>query len=133
MTCAACQAHVQRALEEAPGVTRAAVNLMAGEATVVFDPRAVAPPALVNAIRETGYDADLPSPGSTEFEQQQQRERAQVQEARDLAVKAIVSLLVGAASMWLSMRFMQNEAVNWLLLAVTLFVMAWAGREIFVG
>ena len=133
MTCAACQAHVQRALEETPGVTRAAVNLMAGEATVVFDPRAVAPPTLVNAIRETGYDADLPSPGLTEFEQQEQRENAQIREARDLGIKAIVSLLLGAAAMWLSMKFMQNEAVNWVLLALTVFVMGWAGRQIFVG
>ena len=78
MTCAACQAHVQRALEKTPGVTRAAVNLMAGEATVVFDSQAVASPALVNAIRETGYDAELPSSGATDFEQQQQREQAQI-------------------------------------------------------
>ena len=28
MTCAACQAHVQRALRSAPGVTEASVNLM---------------------------------------------------------------------------------------------------------
>ena len=34
MTCAACQATVQRALTEAPGVTKAAVNLMTNEATV---------------------------------------------------------------------------------------------------
>ena len=133
MTCAACQAHVQRALEKTPGVNRAAVNLMSGEATVVFDSQAVALPALVNAIRETGYDAELPSSGATDFEQQQQREQAQIGEARDLTIKAIASLLLGAASMWISMRFMQNEAVNWLLLGVTLFVMAWAGRGIFVG
>src|SRR5579859_6708819 len=32
MTCAACQSHVQRALEGTPGVAKAAVNLMTGEA-----------------------------------------------------------------------------------------------------
>jgi len=64
MTCAACQVHVQKALEQTPGVTRAGVSLMAGEATVVFDPQQVAPAALVEAIRETGYEADLPEPGS---------------------------------------------------------------------
>ncbi|HLH42318.1 MAG TPA: heavy metal translocating P-type ATPase [Bryobacteraceae bacterium] len=133
MTCAACQAHVQRALEKTPGVTRAAVNLMAAEATVVFDPHAVAPPALVDAIRETGYDAELPVSSATDLEQQQQREQAQIQEARELAIKAMASLLLGAASMWLSMRFIQNEAVNWLLFAVSLFVMTWAGRGIFGG
>ena len=34
MTCAACQSHVQHALEEQPGVQKAAVNLMTEEATV---------------------------------------------------------------------------------------------------
>src|SRR5271155_955397 len=38
MTCAACQAHVQKALEQTPGVAKAQVNLMTGEATVAFDP-----------------------------------------------------------------------------------------------
>lgn len=43
MTCAACQSHVQHALEETPGVRKAAVNLMTADATVVFDP-AQSPP-----------------------------------------------------------------------------------------
>ena len=66
MTCAACQSHVQRALEETPGVEKAAVNLMTGEATVVFDPHTVAQPAaLLDAIRETGYEAELPTRRAT--------------------------------------------------------------------
>jgi Cu+-exporting ATPase len=133
MTCAACQAHVQRALEQTPGVEKAAVSLMTNDATVMFDPAAVAPPALLNAIRDTGYDADLPTPGQTAFEEQEERERAQVAEARELGVKAIVSLVLGAAAMGLSMGFMGNERMNWVLLAVTIFVMAWAGRRIFSG
>ena len=43
MTCAACQASVQRALNAAPGVHRAAVNLMTNEASVVYDPRIASP------------------------------------------------------------------------------------------
>jgi P-type Cu+ transporter len=133
MTCAACQAHVQRALEETPGVEKAAVSLMTGDATVVFDPEAVEPPALVDAIRETGYEADLPTPGQSAFEEQEERERAQVAEARDLAVKAVVSLALGAVSMILSMNFMDNARVNWLLLFTAIFVMGWAGRSIYAG
>jgi P-type Cu+ transporter len=133
MTCAACQSHVQRALEETPGVERAAVNLMTNDATVVFDPAAVAAPALLEAIRDTGYDADLPTPGQTSFQQQEERERAQIVEAHELGVKAIVSLVLGAAAMGLSMGFMGNARMNWVLLAGTIFVMAWAGRPIYAG
>jgi P-type Cu+ transporter len=39
MTCAACQANVQRALARTPGVQQATVNLMLHEAAIVFDPR----------------------------------------------------------------------------------------------
>ena len=43
MVCAACQAHVQRALDETHGVSKAAVNLMTGQAQVSFDPAIVEP------------------------------------------------------------------------------------------
>lgn len=133
MTCAACQAHVQRALEEVAGVERAAVSLMTNEATVIFDPAAVAPPALLEAIRETGYDAALPTPGQTAIEEQEQRERAELAEARSLSIKAVVSLALGAIAMGVSMQFPDDARMNWPLLAVTAFVLAWAGRHIFTS
>ena len=133
MTCAACQSHVQRALEQTPGVEKAAVNLMTGQAMVAFDPQAVAPAALIEAIRETGYGAELPLAGRSAFEEQEERERAQSEEARELGIKALVSLALGGLAMWLSMRSMDQPLVQYLLLGLTLFVMAWAGRKIFAG
>ncbi|HLX42585.1 MAG TPA: heavy metal translocating P-type ATPase [Bryobacteraceae bacterium] len=133
MTCAACQSHVQRALERSPGVKTAAVNLMTGEATVAFDPAAIQPSALVDAIVDTGYEAQLPAPGVTAFEEQEERERAQVAEARELGVKAIVSLALGGITMALSMRAMDDSIVRYILLAIAIFVMTWAGGRIFSG
>ena len=133
MTCAACQAHVQRALEHSPGVAKAAVNLMTGEATVVFDPKLTEPAALVEAISETGYEAQLPAGGQSDFEAQAERDRAQVAEARELQIKAIVSLALGGIAMGLSMNAMHSAAIRYVLLAMALFVMAWAGRGIFAG
>ncbi len=60
MTCAACQRHVEAALTAAPGVTAARVDLMRHRARVEFDPAIAGPEALVEAIRESGYDAVLP-------------------------------------------------------------------------
>jgi Cu+-exporting ATPase len=137
MSCAACQAHVQRALEDSPGVKKAAVNLMTGEATVVFDPGQTAPESLVGAIEDTGYDAALPTAGKSAFEEQEEREQAQIAEARELSRKAIVSLVLGAAAMFVPMalpeHLMHGAPVRWTLFFVTLFVMAWAGRKIFAG
>src|SRR5580692_5164489 len=103
MVCAACQAHVQRALDGTPGVAKAAVNLMTGQAEVAFDPRAVAPQALLEAIRETGYEAAFPPSGQTAIEEQEERERDQVAEARELSIKAAVGLIAGALAMGASM------------------------------
>ncbi|MDQ3223415.1 MAG: heavy-metal-associated domain-containing protein, partial [Gemmatimonadota bacterium] len=57
MTCAACQSRVQRTLQQHAGVADASVNLMMKSATVTYDPGAITPDRLVDAIRETGYGA----------------------------------------------------------------------------
>ena len=133
MTCAACQSHVQRALERSPGVTKASVNLMTGEATVAFDPQATQPASLVDAIVDTGYEAQIPAPGRSAFEEQEERERGQVAEARELGLKAIVSLALGGVAMALSMYAMDVPVVRYVLLSIAVFVMVWAGGSIFSG
>src|SRR3712207_664919 len=75
MTCAACQARVQRRLQKEPGVADASVNLMMKSAAVTFDPAVVSPERLVEAIRETGYGAELASPDQTAFEEQEARDQ----------------------------------------------------------
>jgi P-type Cu+ transporter len=111
MTCAACQSHVQRALESEPGVLDASVNLMMNSADVSYDSAVVTPERLVAAIVDSGYGAELASPDQTAFEEQQARERAQDEEFRDLRLKAIVSGIVAVIAMLLSMPLMQANAM----------------------
>lgn len=54
MTCASCSVRVERALQEAPGVETAAVNLMLENAVVTYDRRLLAPADLVSVIEQTG-------------------------------------------------------------------------------
>ena len=113
MTCAACQARVQRALQKSPGVTDASVNLMMNSASVTFDPTLASPDALVDVIRGTGYGAALASPDQTAFEEQEARDRSADGEFRELRRKAIVSGLIGAIVMTVSMPLMSaNEHVT---------------------
>ncbi len=105
MTCAACQANVQRALTAAPGVKKAAVNLMMHEATVHYDPATTDPAKLVDAINETGYVSRLPSPASATADDDA-REQAQARDYAALRLKAMVSLLLGAVAMIASMPLM---------------------------
>ena len=104
MTCAACQAHVQKALAGQPGVRDASVNLMMGSAAVTFDPAVIAPAGLVDAIRETGYEADLPPATVDVIAEQDARERTQEHEVRQLTRKALVSAVAGYAG-WMSATF----------------------------
>ena len=106
MTCAACQARVQRALQKAPGVVDASVNLMMNSAAVTFDPALSSPDALVDVIRGTGYGATLASPDQTAFEEQEARDNAAEEEFHELRRKAIVSGIIGIIAMIVSMPLM---------------------------
>jgi Cu+-exporting ATPase len=108
MTCAACQSRVQRTLNRIPGVSDASVNLMMGNATVSYDPSAVRPATLVESIRSTGYGAELPVADRTAFEEQAARDQAQTEEFLELKRKAIVSGIVGAIAMIVSMPLMSS-------------------------
>ena len=112
MTCAACSSRVQRALQKQPGVADANVNLMMKTATVRFDPGVVTPERLVETIEATGYGAQLASPDQTAFEEQEARDRATAEEFRELKAKAIVSGIVGAIAMIVSMPLMSHIGVS---------------------
>jgi len=167
MTCAACQARVQRTLAKQPGVEDASVNLMMQSASVKYDPSVITPDDLVQAIRKTGYGAELASPEQTAFEEQEERDRVQAEEARVLRRKALASGGAGIVAMLISMPLMSAvhhgggvvadpfmrwsmetftpalrgafpwlyaipaAVLSYLLLFLTLGVMAWAGRHFY--
>ncbi|HZT28706.1 MAG TPA: heavy metal translocating P-type ATPase [Bryobacteraceae bacterium] len=106
MTCAACQSFVQRTLEQQPGVLSAAVNLMAQSASVVYTPEATSPEKLVEAIRETGYGAEVPAAGRSAIEEQEEQDREAAREFQRLRRKTAASLAAGAAAMILSLPLM---------------------------
>ena len=110
MHCAACQSRVQSALQKEQGVADAAVNLMMGNATVTYDPAATTPERLVDAVRRTGYGAELAAQETTAFEEQEARDRAQAEEFADLRRKAIVSGIAGVIAMVFSMPLMASAA-----------------------
>ena len=110
MTCAACQARVQRVLERTPGVEEATVSLMTNTATVRFDPDVVDASALVDRIRGTGYGAQLPIDEQSAVEEQRTQDEARVEEVRDLTRKALVALLAGVVAMVVSMPLMAANA-----------------------
>ena len=64
MTCAACQAHVDRAVSKLEGVQSVAVNLLAGSMLVDYDPAQVTPDDICTAVDRAGYSASPVSAGT---------------------------------------------------------------------
>ena len=64
MTCAACQAHVDRAVSKLDGVQCVAVNLLAGSMLVDYDPEQVTPDDICTAVDRAGYSASPVSAGT---------------------------------------------------------------------
>jgi Cu+-exporting ATPase len=56
MTCASCVSHVEKALNEVPGVSKAIVNLATERATVQFSNGDVETDTLIEAVNNSGYD-----------------------------------------------------------------------------
>jgi Cu+-exporting ATPase len=132
MTCAACSGRVQRTLEKSPGVAEASVNLMTGAATVAYDPVVTTPERLVDTIRSTGYGAELPVPDESGEELLDAQDQARAEEVRDLRRKFAVSAVAAASTMLLHMSHQATTSgTRYLLLALTLPVVGWAGRHFY--
>lgn len=58
MSCAACSANVQRAVEKLAGVHKADVNLLANSMVVEFD-EALTESEIISAVVRAGYDAEV--------------------------------------------------------------------------
>lgn len=72
MTCAACSAHVEKAVSRLSGVQSAPVNLMLGSMTVTYDEKAVTEGDIIAAVKAAGYGA---SPASQTDQGQLRREQ----------------------------------------------------------
>ncbi|MGA2349917.1 MAG: heavy metal translocating P-type ATPase [Terracidiphilus sp.] len=146
MTCASCQHHVEEALRATAGVESARVDLMAHRASVVFDPALAAPAQLVEAIRAAGYDAVLPRADAPS-------ESSSNVLSAGAERRAYATLIAGATAMLLAMPLGTEmgamdhglmrllpwlyaappELLRWFLLALTAWMMIWAGRGIYVS
>jgi Cu+-exporting ATPase len=114
MTCAGCQAHVQKALATEAGVQTAAVNLVTESARVSYDPSMTSPARLVSAVKASGYRSELPAPvtGRTISQDFLDQDRERATAYRAIRVKAIATLVAGAAAMLLSMPLMIDAAAR---------------------
>src|SRR5579871_143682 len=122
MTCAACQHHVEEALRAQPGVQSARVDLMRHRASIAYSPQTIAPLQLVEAIRQSGYDAVLPRASSAAEHPDSNRDASS-------GLRATVTIAAGMLSMTLGMQ--PSPSLRWSLLILTTALAAWAGGSVY--
>jgi Cu+-exporting ATPase len=133
MTCAACAAHVEKALSQVEGVAKASVNLATEKATVTSVPGVAGLVDLKRAVAEAGYEvleapeagiAELGHEGEAERKMQQARFRMRVAWAftAPIVLWMLPEMIFGI--MWPSERIFQ---VGMILLALP--VLFWVGRR----
>ncbi len=86
MHCGGCAATVQKALQKVPGVRDANVNFAVETATIQFDPTQVNVADFIAAVKNAGYDAEIPSEEETSDTADAERDA----EIRSLTVRAVV-------------------------------------------
>jgi len=98
MTCAACSARVERALNKLEGVQSAAVNLATEKAAVVYDPQTLRLSAIKEAVRQAGYEVIEISAGTAD----QDRLRRE-KEIKVLWTKFIIAAVFGLPLLYIAM------------------------------
>ncbi len=110
MSCAACSARVEKALNEVEGVIRANVNLATNKAIVEFPSGAVEDRDLIEAVKKAGYKAKV------EIEKDMDRgKKLRKQEIKSLKTSFIISAILSVplfSAMFFHMAGIDNILTN---------------------
>ncbi len=79
MTCSACSAHVEKAVNKLDAVRKAEVSLMTNSMTVDYDESALTPDGIIQAVVHAGYGASLPQANRDAAQAKTERPEAQME------------------------------------------------------
>lgn len=91
MSCAACQSHVQKAVEALEGASQVNVNLLAGTMTAELSD-GLTPAAVCDAVSRAGYGASPVGQKSRPQDEAEQKKAAQEKEARWMRTRLTISV-----------------------------------------
>jgi len=131
MTCAACAARIEAALNSLPGTT-ATVNLATGRARVRTVEGVSTAPQLIAAVKRAGYDAELVSQSDPAAD----RSKREAHQRRDLRLFWIAAALCAplvAQMGWMFSGQHTDLLPRWIQLALATPVQLWVGRRFYIG
>jgi Cu+-exporting ATPase len=139
MHCASCVRRVEQALENTPGIISATVNLATERATVIYAPSDTSVSHVIQAIKDTGYEAEEADRARDRRREKDGREKERQEETRSHFLSFLISALFSLPliSLMLSHLFGINLP-TWLENPYFQFAMATpvqfgAGRQFYLG
>ena len=141
MTCASCASFVQKSLARTPGVQLAVVNFATEKATVHYLPDQATPATLREAVVQAGYGVAEGAPNASAAERNAEMDRqkalAYQKLKRRFGVAVGLALVVMPLSMLMlwpaAMALVNMQWLNYGLLALTLPVLLFSGREFYTS
>jgi P-type Cu+ transporter len=143
MTCASCSNFVEKALSRTPGVQRATVNLASEKATIEYLPGQIDRAGLKAAVEQAGYGVHEPvapaSPNVLASDQELDQRKAEAYQKlkRRFQVAVGLAVVIMPLSMLMlwprMMNLIPTPVLNYVLLALTLPVLLYSGREFYVS
>ncbi|MDO7884374.1 heavy metal translocating P-type ATPase [Hymenobacter cheonanensis] len=141
MSCAACAAAVEKSLRRTPGVESALVNYATEKATITYAPAQASPAALRAAVENAGYAVAERLPDTTAADRQAETDRQKAAAYQALkrrfgvaAGLAAIIMLLSMSMLWPTLMMRLNaQWLNYGLLALTLPVLLYSGREFYAS
>ena len=127
MSCAVCALNVETTLGAQEGVYEAKVNFAGSTVLVDYDPQVITPVELQKTVEAAGYELVVENTEDTD-----QADRLQREEFLALKRKTIGAIVLAIPVFVIGMFFMHMPYGNWIMLAFTIPVMAFFGRDFFV-
>jgi P-type Cu2+ transporter len=128
MSCAGCAVSVESMLKNTAGVSDAAVNYANQSVKVAFDPQQVSLSDLDTVLQGIGYGLLLEEEEDLAQAKQQELQQAHY---RQLKARTIGAGVLAVPVVVLGMFFMNLPYVNYLMLALTLPVLVFFGKDFF--
>lgn len=129
MSCAACAARVDKALNHQPGVRHAAVNYAAATATVEYDSDCCDEASLQQAVQAAGYDLLIHTDEHTADEVEQ----AHRQKYQALKFRATWAIVLSLPIIVISMVFMGMPYAGLVTGILATPVVFWLGRSFYIN
>ena len=143
MTCASCSNFVEKALNRTPGVKSATVNLASEKATIEYLPGQIDRAGLRAAVEQAGYGVHEANPAvaanvlASDEELNARKAAAYESLKRRFQVAVGLAVVVMGLSMLMLWPAMMSRVsmpiLNYVLLALTLPVLLYSGREFYVS